>query len=432
MDNQKYYKNIRSSKGSFLVPELGSFTPLEKITLVDLLFREGSQQKDINIPFNKDFVFKYVKNISNFVDIIEMPHVFGGQIIQNLIKDLSDFCKSESLPILVASHVGLTFDEISFAVEECGVQFINAFIPGKVSSTKKTWEAIDKRIDELDKICEYLQSKGVFMRVSLEHSRERFKLDPEKTIETYKRIASKKQVQGIGIADTTGVITPTELLQLLITFNDELPDGKFINLHLHNDGTNTSTKIDTAMWFSETFNRPIRFDVTPFGIGERNGIINHSQILVPAYLNNNIKSFYQKFNSKSFAEYMILMLENSIYIPRVMVDPSWFTHSAGPHIPEFLSDPKSYQIIDPEAFGWSEKNISKFNSLMNREDGNVNWINSGTSGTAVYECLKHFHKIEIDIEKAKDLAAWIRDESIKGSKPTEDEVLMRVKYLKNT
>jgi homocitrate synthase len=153
------------------------------------------------------------------------------------------------------------------------------------------------------------------------------------------------RIQRIGLADTVGIATPDQVYEVVRTIREAV--GCDIEFHGHND---TGCAIANA--FCALQSGATHIDVTVLGIGERNGIAPLGGFIARLLTVNPKLVERYDLTMLPYLDHMIAeMVGVQIPFNNYITGETAFTHKAGMHTKAVLSDPHSYEILDPALFG---------------------------------------------------------------------------------
>ncbi|MBI5667807.1 MAG: homocitrate synthase [Chloroflexi bacterium] len=230
----------------------------------------------------------------------------------------------------------------------------------KHSHGKSINQIIDLAADVLSFIRE--QASDVILRFSTEDS---FRSRESDLLRIYLSIADLGLVQRLGVADTVGVATPTQvgaLVHHLVRLT-----GLHIEFHGHNDSGCAIANACAALEAGAT-----HIDTTILGIGERNGITPLGGLIARLYTLN--RRYVEKYNLTLLPQLDLLIADIcGIEIPfsNYITGSSAFIHKAGIHAKAVLADPTTYEILKPEDFGLTREiaighRLTGWNAIHNR------------------------------------------------------------------
>lgn len=365
---------------------------LDQISLSDTTQREGRQAE--NFFFSaKDSILHDILINELGLDFLELNHPGSSPTLAKIAKDIVKL----NLITKPVVHVRLNLRDILSAVE-IGVKCINTYIPVSCNATKNDIEtSINRSIENLNEILVITKKENIELRISVEHS---FSLPLDILKNTYKKISSSGGIARVGMAETKGTCFPQKMYEYAKEIYSVIPENMPIQFHLHNDhGLAAANFLKILELISENKKKAV-FDVSFFGLGERNGILSLGDTFSILYLLNSDK-LKNRYKIEKYAK-MYSFIKNKSGIPISRRDPlnSYaFCHSAAPHLTKMTKDESSYQDINPKDFGFKTR------------------FNFGHCVTG-YKGIQFFSRkelgIELDDDKAKIISAKIREEASKN------------------
>jgi homocitrate synthase len=208
------------------------------------------------------------------------------------------------------------------------------------SHGKDIRQIIDTALD----VCAFVrqQSPDVILRFSTEDT---FRSRESDLLRVYLAVAGSGLVNRLGVADTVGIATPTQVYNMvgqLVRLT-----GLDIEFHGHNDSGCAIANACAALEAGAT-----HIDTTILGIGERNGITSLGGLIARLYTLD--RAYVSKYNLPLLPVLDALISELcQLPIPfnNVITGASAFIHKAGIHAKAVLADPGTYEAIRPEDFG---------------------------------------------------------------------------------
>ncbi|MFN8376396.1 MAG: homocitrate synthase [Anaerolineae bacterium] len=190
------------------------------------------------------------------------------------------------------------------------------------------------------------QAPHIILRFSTEDT---FRSRESDLLRVYLTVADTGMVNRLGVADTVGVATPTQVYAMvhqLVRLT-----GLDIEFHGHNDSGCAIANACAALEAGAT-----HIDTTVLGIGERNGITPLGGLVARLYTLN--RAYVSKYHLPLLPQIDRLIAEMcSIQIPfsNYITGASAFIHKAGIHAKAVLANPDTYEILKPEDFGLSRE-----------------------------------------------------------------------------
>jgi homocitrate synthase len=246
-------------------------------------------------------------------------------------------------------------DDIDAAIR-AGVHGINLFF-GTSSFLREAGHgrSLEQILDAARASVRQVQAAGLEVRFSCEDS-FRSSLDDLLPI---LRAVDAMGVQRIGVADTVGIATPRQVYALVSLLRNELQAD--IEFHGHNDSgcaiANAFAAIEAGAGY---------VDATVLGIGERNGITSLEGLVARLTATNPaLVARYDLHQLIPLAEMVSSITGVAIPFNHTIAGSHAFSHRAGVHLGAVLRDPRSYEAIDPAAFG-AERRLDIAHALTGR------------------------------------------------------------------
>ncbi|MHB1004317.1 MAG: homocitrate synthase/isopropylmalate synthase family protein [Chloroflexota bacterium] len=309
---------------------------LGEFTILDSTLREGEQFA--NAFFSSEDRIALAKRLDAFgVEFIEV----SSPVVSARAGDDIRALRALNMRSRIFAHCRCETDEVMAALD-CGAQGINLY---QGSSTVMRYYSHGRSIDEIVAnavgLIRMLKERGVFVRFSAEDA---FRTDiPDLTRVLDPIVAAG--VDRIGLPDTVGVATPTQVQQRVAFFRDRY--GVEMEFHGHND---TGCAVANALAAIEGGASVI--DTTILGIGERNGIVSVSGLIARLYsLDRQAVCRYQLAHLPELDRFVADMVGVTIPFNSPITGPTAFTHKAGVHTNAVLRQPECYEILDPSDFG---------------------------------------------------------------------------------
>lgn len=307
-----------------------------EVRILDSTLREGEQFA--STYFSSEDRIALAKRLDAFgVDFIEVssPVVSAraGEDIRALV--------ALALRARIMAHCRCEPAEVMAALE-CGAQGINLY---QGSSTVMRYYSHGRSIEQIVAsavdIIRMLKERGVFVRFSAEDA---FRTSIDELTRVFDPICAAG-VDRIGLPDTVGVATPSQVQQRVAFFRDRY--GVEMEFHGHND---TGCAVANALGAIEGGATII--DTTVLGIGERNGIASLSGLIARLYsLDRQAVGRYQLALLPELDYFVSDLVGVAIPFNAPITGPTAFTHKAGVHTNAVLRQPTTYEVLDPSDFG---------------------------------------------------------------------------------
>jgi homocitrate synthase len=203
---------------------------------------------------------------------------------------------------------------------------------------------MDYIIKQATEVINFIKSKGLEVRFSSEDS---FRSDLVDLLNLY-RTVDKLGVNRVGIADTVGCADPRQVYELVRTLRGVVSCD--IETHFHNDTGCAIANAYAALEAGAT-----HIDTSVLGIGERNGITPLGGLVARMYTADR-EGVKAKYNLDKLRDIENLVAESvQVQVPfnNYITGYCAFTHKAGIHAKAILNNPSTYEILDPQDFGYS-------------------------------------------------------------------------------
>jgi homocitrate synthase len=238
------------------------------------------------------------------------------------------------------THVRCNLDDARRAIDT-GVDGVNVL--AATSSRLRPVShglSIDEIIEVGSAVMAEIRAAGREARFSTEDS---FRSDPEDLMRIYRAI-DRAGVDRVGIADTVGVATPSQVHDLVSRVRRNV--GCDIEFHAHDD---TGCAVANALAAVEA--GATHVDTTILGIGERNGIVPLSTMMARLHtLQPELVDHYRLEMLPELDAMLAEILGVPIPFNAAVTASTAFHHKAGMHTKAVLVDPGAYEILDPARF----------------------------------------------------------------------------------
>lgn len=306
--------------------------------IIESTLREGEQFA--NAFFTTEKKLEIATLLDEFgVEYIELTSPAASS------QSLHDCQKVAALPLKKAktlTHIRCTMEDARLAIDS-GVDGIDlVFGTSSVLREFSHGKDIDYIIEQATKVINFVKQQGKEVRFSSEDS---FRSDLVDLLKIYSAV-SKLKVDRVGIADTVGVASPLQVMEMVKTIRGVVNCD--IEFHAHND-----TGCAIANSFVALEHGVTHIDTSILGIGERNGITPLGGFVARMY---SVDRDYVKgkYNLKLLRELENLVADCvSVQVPfnNYITGYTAFTHKAGIHAKAILNNPSTYEILNPEDFG---------------------------------------------------------------------------------
>lgn len=307
-----------------------------EVRILDSTLREGEQFA--STYFSSEDRVALAKRLDAFgVDFIEVSSPVVSARAGEDIRALTAL----GLRARIMAHCRCELAEVMAALD-CGAQGINLY---QGSSTVMRYYSHGRSIEQIVAsavdIIRMLKERGVFVRFSAEDA---FRTSIDELTRVFDPICAAG-VDRIGLPDTVGVATPSQVQQRVAFFRDRY--GVEMEFHGHND---TGCAVANALGAIEGGATII--DTTVLGIGERNGIASLSGLIARLYsLDRQAVARYQLALLPDLDYFVSDLVGVAIPFNAPITGPTAFTHKAGVHTNAVLRQPTTYEVLDPSDFG---------------------------------------------------------------------------------
>jgi homocitrate synthase len=308
----------------------------ERFSFVETTLREGEQF------FSAHFTSEQRKTIAQALDAfgVEYLELTSPAASPQSARDL-EIIAGLGLKAKILTHTRCHLNDVRLAVEN-GAQGVNVlFATSEQLRHVSHGRTLEELIEQAQTVISFLQQYPVEIRFSCEDA---FRTSLEDLLTVYKPVA-ETGIHRIGLADTVGIATPTQVMHVVGAVREMVSCG--IEFHGHNDTGCAIANAFCALQAGAT-----HIDVTVLGIGERNGITPLGGFL--ARLASLDQNLVNRYNLKMLPEldHMIAdMVGIQIPFNNYITGATAFTHKAGMHTKAVLADPSSYEVFDPALFG---------------------------------------------------------------------------------
>lgn len=242
----------------------------------------------------------------------------------------------------ILTHTRTNMHDARVAID-CGVYGVDLlFATSTELRTVSHGKDIKAIIEHSREVIEFVKAQGCNVRFS---SEDTFRSDKSDLLKIY-AAADSVGVNRVGLADTVGVATPTQVRELVADVRAVVHCD--IEFHGHND---TGCAIANA--FEAVRAGATHIDTSILGIGERNGITPLGGFLARMFTLNP-QRLAKKYKLEMLPELDAMIARmTGIGIPfnNYLTGAFAYNHKAGMHLKAIYVNPGAYEIIPPEAFG---------------------------------------------------------------------------------
>jgi homocitrate synthase len=311
--------------------------------LIDTTLREGEQFA--RGAFRTEDKLEIARALDAFgVEYVEVTSPAASPQSQ---RDAESIVKL-NLGARVISHARCVLDDVKAAVDS-GVRGLGLlFATSRILRESSHGKSIQQIVDAMGPPITYALRAGLEVRFSAEDT---FRSDVADLLEVY-RAAERLGVHRVGLADTVGIATPRQVYLLVREIRKTVACD--VGFHGHNDTGCAIANAHEALSAGAT-----HVDVSVLGIGERVGITPLGG-LVARLFSLDPQRVAERYRLGQLRELERLVARvTGVEIPfnNQVTGETAYSHKAGMHLKAMMSNPGSYEIIPPEAFGLSRRLI---------------------------------------------------------------------------
>src|SRR5512144_618344 len=311
--------------------------------VIDSTLREGEQFARGN--FRTEDKLEIARALDTFgVEYVEVTSPAASPQSQ---KDCAQIVKL-GLGAKVITHARCVVDDVRAALDT-GVRGIGLlFATSRILRQASHGKSIQQIIDAMGPPIELALRAGLEVRFSAEDS---FRSEEADLVAVY-RAAEAMGVHRVGLADTVGIATPRQVYALVRQIRHLVKTD--IGFHGHNDTGCAVANAAEAVAAGAT-----HVDVSVLGTGERVWITSLGTF-VARLLALEPQAVAERFRLGQLRELERLVARvTGVEIPfnNFVTGETAYSHKAGMHLKSMMSNPGSYEIIPPEAFGLTRRLI---------------------------------------------------------------------------
>jgi homocitrate synthase len=317
--------------------------PFDRFSIIESTLREGEQFSSAH--FSTAQKLEIAALLDTFgVEIIEMTSPAASPQSEADIRALVN----AGLRARIVTHIRCNREDAARALDT-GVHGLDIVIGTSPQLIQHSHgKSIRQIIDVMEDVTTWVRSQApnITLRFSTEDT---FRSREADLLRVYLAVAALGTVDRLGVADTVGVATPTQVYNMVAQL--ARLTGLDIEFHGHNDSGCAIANACAALEAGAT-----HIDTTVLGIGERNGITPLGGLIARLYTLD--RGYVAKYDlpllprlDALIADYCEIDIPFSNYI----TGASAFIHKAGIHAKAVLADPSTYEIIRPEDFGLSRE-----------------------------------------------------------------------------
>eukprot|EP00040_Diaphanoeca_grandis_P031337 m.187352 g.187352 ORF g.187352 m.187352 type:complete len:567 (+) comp32301_c2_seq5:262-1962(+) len=307
--------------------------------ITDSTLREGEQFASCEFTSeDRTYLAKLLDKMG--VDYIELVNPIASTKAFDDVKTICDL----HLRAKVAVHTRCAIQDVQAAVDS-GADAVNIYMATSEALVQHSHgKDIDKIIEIAQGVIDLALENNLEVRFSCEDA---FRSNVDEIIKVYEAVV-KVGAHRVGLADTVGVATPSQVADVTRRVRAAVGPDIGINFHTHND---TGCCIANALVAIE--NGATHIDTSILGIGERNGItplggmLSRLYVLDPDYM----KSRFKLDMLGHLERYVASSVDITIPFNNYITGSSAFSHKAGVHSKAVMANPTSYEVINPQDFG---------------------------------------------------------------------------------
>ncbi|WP_028546349.1 citramalate synthase [Paenibacillus taiwanensis] len=324
----------------------------KSIAIFDTTLRDGTQGEGISLSADDKI------KIARKLDALGVPYIEGG-IPGSNGKDIEFFKRVQSYSWQAKlTAFGSTRRKESRAEQDTGLnRIIEAQVPA-ATLVGKSWDfhvhtALQTTLDEnlamiADSIA-YLKQAGLEVMLDAEHFFDGYKHNPEYALAVLKQ-AEQAGVDWLVMCDTNGGTLPHEISDIVRVVSETVQVK--LGIHTHND-----CELAVANALAAITAGAQQVQGTINGYGERCGNANLCSIIPTLQLKmgydclpaNNLREL------TSVARYVSEIANVHMPVNQPYVGNAAFAHKGGIHVSAILKDPRTYEHIQPELVGNTQR-----------------------------------------------------------------------------
>jgi homocitrate synthase len=324
---------------------------MRSLALLDTTLREGEQFSKTFFTLEQRVQIARLLNALG-VTFIEVPSPVSSPETREMIQILCGLGLSSHL----VTHVRCAEADVQAALD-LPVYGLNLFFgTSNQLRSHSHGRRIDQILTEAVPLIKHVREQGRYVRFSAEDA---FRSDLVDLLTVFDAVV-EAGVDRIGLPDTVGIATPRQVEQLMRLVSDRYPDVG-IEFHGHND-----TGCAIANTIAAFEGGADCLDVTALGIGERNGIASLGGMISQFYIHYpELLATYDLTRLAEVERFVAECLQMEVPFNMPITSPTAFTHRAGVHTKAVLSNPRAYEVLDPNDFGL-ERRVEVGSRLVGR------------------------------------------------------------------
>jgi 2-isopropylmalate synthase len=307
------------------------------VRLLDSTLREGEQTPGVDFSLAEKL--EIARLLDEFgIDFIEAGHPAVSPEVAEAVRAVA----SQGFSAEIVAHSRAMVSDIDLA-RKADVDWVGIFFS---VADKRLEEHFRKNVDEaialITKCVEYAKMHGLQVRYTPEDT---VRSDPAK-VHRVALAAAAAGADRIGVADTTGYLTPAGTYRFVSELVKVLDGRCAVGYHGHND---LGMAVGNAMAAVDAGASVV--DVTVNGLGERTGIAPLAETAVALRLKNDEGPRWNLGLLPALSDVVARASRIPVASQAPIVGRNAFTHNAGLHVAAVLLNPQHYESIPAELVG---------------------------------------------------------------------------------
>lgn len=311
---------------------------MSAVKLLDSTLREGEQTPGVS--FTLDQKLAIARKLDEFgIDYIEAGHPAVSDETLHATREIARM----GLRAEIVAHSRALKSDIDLVLKT-DAKWVGIFFS---VADKRLEEQFRKNVDQAVSLIQdcvsYAKAHGLKVRYTPEDT-------VRSTMEKVTRVslaASEAGADRIGVADTTGYMTPTMMRDFITQLRAAIPRRTALGVHCHND---LGMAVANSLVAVEAGASVV--DVTVNGLGERTGIAPLAEMATALRLRGPCHDAPWRLHllpelSRTVEEHSRLAVSRQAPI----VGANAFTHNAGLHVAAVLLNPEHYESIPADLVG---------------------------------------------------------------------------------
>jgi len=310
---------------------------MPRVQLLDSTLREGEQTPGVS--FTLDQKLAIARKLDGFgIDYIEAGHPAVSDETFRATREVARL----GLNAEIVAHSRAMKSDIDLALR-ADADWVGIFFSVADKRLEDQFRKdIDQAISLIQDSVAYAKAHGLKVRYTPEDT---VRSDFGKVVRIA-RAASEAGADRIGVADTTGCMTPTTMKAFVGALREAVPARTAIGVHCHDD-----LGMAVANSFAAVEAGASVVDVTVNGLGERTGIAPLAAMAVALRLRGQVEAPWRL----AMLPELSALVEEASRMPlsrqAPIVGANAFTHNAGLHVAAVLLNPEHYESIPADLVG---------------------------------------------------------------------------------